>query len=95
MDEKRRIIRTEIKNYLLESQDSVRCLVDKHVAFINGNINFNSKIKVSREEVETEIILLAEEGFFEKDENEYFKYYVKKDNISKIIWGVSWKDVKQ
>ena len=85
MDEKRRIIRTEIKNYLLEYQDSVRCLVDKHVAFINSDINFNSKIKVSREEVETEIILLAEEGFFEKDENEYFKYYVKKDNISKII----------
>ena len=46
-------------------------------------------------EIEAEVILLAEEGFFEKDKNEYFKYYVKKESISKIIWGVTWKDVKQ
>ena len=85
MDEKRKIIRTEIKKYLLKFQDSVRCLVDKHVAIINSNINFNSEIKVSREEVEAEVVLLAEEGVFEKDENEYFKYYVNKENISKII----------
>lgn len=85
MNEKRKLIRTEIKNFLLEFQDSVRCLVDRHVALINANINFNNEIKVSPEEIEVEVILLAEEGFFEKDKNEYFKYYVKKESISKII----------
>lgn len=84
MDEKSKIIRAEIKNYLLEFQDSVRCLTDNHIVQINGNINFNSKIKISREEIETEIILLAEEGFFKKDENEHFKYYVISD-VNNII----------
>ena len=85
MDEKRKLIRTEIKNYLLEFHDSIHCLIDLHIAKINSNINFDNEIKVSREEIEAEITLLAEEGVFEKDENEYFKYYVNKENISKII----------
>ena len=85
MDEKRKLIRAEIKNFLLKFQESIHCLIDLHIAQINSNINFNSEIKVSREEIEAEITLLAEEGFFEKDENEYFKYYVNKESISKII----------
>lgn len=84
MDEKRKIIRTEIKNYLLKFQDSIHCLIDIHVVKINSNINFDNEIKVSREEIEAEIALLAEEGFFKKDDTEHFKYYVQGD-ISKII----------
>ena len=78
------MIRTEIKKFLLKKQDSIHCLVEKHIAQINGNINFDNDIKVSPADIEMEIILLEEEGFFEKDKNEYFKYYIKGD-ISKII----------
>ena len=84
MNEKQKLIRTTIKDYILNSNGSIRCLVDKHIVRITSDINFSSKIKVTRQEVETEIILLAEEGFFEKHDKEYFKYYVK-DDISKII----------
>ena len=84
MDKKRKLIRAEIKNYLLKFKDSLHCLIDQHLVQINANINFNNEIKVSRAEIVEEIILLEKEGFFEKDENEYFKYYIK-DDISKII----------
>ena len=84
MDKKRKLIRAEIKNYLLKFKDSLHCLIDKHLVQINANINFNNEIKVSLAEIVDEIILLEKEGFFEKDENEYFKYYIK-DDISKII----------
>ena len=84
MDEKRKVIRAAIKDYLLKFKDSVHCLVDIHIAQINGNLNFNNEIKVSPIEIAEEISLLAEEGFFEKDYTENFKYYVKGD-INKII----------
>ena len=84
MDKKRKLIRAEIKNYLLKFKDSLHCLIDKHLVQINANINFNNEIKVSLAEIVDEIILLEKEGFFEKDVNEYFKYYIK-DDISKII----------
>lgn len=85
MDEKRKLIRLAIKEFLLKYKDSVHCVVDKHIVQINSNINFDNEIKVSPAEIEAEIVLLCEEGFFEKDESDYFKYYVNKESISKII----------
>lgn len=84
MDEKRKLIRTEIKNYLLKFQDSIHCLVDKHIVIINGEINLKCGVKVFPAEITAEIIFLGSEGFFEKAKNEDFKYYVKGD-ISKIV----------
>lgn len=58
--------------------------MDKHIVIINGEINLKSDVKVSPAEIVAEIICLDSEGFFEKEKNEDFKYYVKGD-ISKIV----------
>lgn len=83
MDKKRKLIRGAIKEFLLKNEDSIYCLIDLHIAKINSNINFDNEIKVSPAEIVEEIVLLEQEGVFEKDKND-FKYYVKGD-ISNII----------
>ena len=84
MDEKRKLIRVAIKEFLLKNEGSIHCLIDLHIAKINSNINLNNGIKVSPAEIVEEIVLLEQEGFFRKDANGDFIYHIK-GNVSKII----------